>query len=239
MDIKAYRKNKLGRKARFKLSMPRLSDFCCLNFIYTVYNWYKTEFRIDTGLWCAKKLLFEVFEIFIQTTALLYYNGYILFSSSEYRTALAYKPRYIKLFAIFLSINCLFVCIVWLCYAIKPFICHGFIFALVLYSMDVIFDIFYTLFPLIVVTQHTPSIGVGLGYLQTDAPLSQNNICTCKLFCIYGFHTCTQNNILCHIHSNGIFEYWFIHILIASQTSNETMLFAIIAQYQFESTNGT
>ena len=38
--------------------------------------------------------------------------------------------------------------------------------------MDVIFDIFYTLFPLIVVVQEAPNIEVALGYLQTDSQLN-------------------------------------------------------------------
>ena len=37
--------------------------------------------------------------------------------------------------------------------------------------MNVIFDMFYTIFPLIVVSQETPSFAVALGYLQTDDEL--------------------------------------------------------------------
>ena len=174
-DIKAYRKRKLSGKTEHYDKRCLLKTQKSISKIINdirIYNWYKGHFKTDSGLWCIKKLSSEILEILVQTAALLYYNGYILFSSSESNeVALAYKPKYVKLFTMFLSINCIFVCIIWSFYAFKPLICHGFIFSLVLYSMDVIFDMFYTLFPLMVVTQETQSFGVALGYLQTDDQL--------------------------------------------------------------------
>ena len=153
-----------------------------------IYKWYRKYFPMDSGLWCIKKLSSEIFEVFLQTTALLYYNGYILFSSSEStEVTLALKPKYIKLFTGFLSCNCICVCITWLFYAFKPMICHGFIFSLVLYTMDVIFDIFYTLFPLMVVSQEAPSFEIALGYLQTDDQLITFMLTICRFLHRYIF----------------------------------------------------
>ena len=191
VDITAYRRKKLGQTKMYSKSgcMTKTnnliiklvkSDCCIVNFIRKIITWYWTKFEVDTGFWIAQKCSAEMFEIFIQTTALLYYNGYILFSSSN-EVALAHKPQYIKLFAIFLSMNSIFVCIIWLFYAFKPLICHGFVFQLVLYSLDVIFDIFYALFPLIMVAQESADFEVALGYLQTDDPLSFFGFI--KLFC--------------------------------------------------------
>ena len=148
-------------------------DNFIIEWVKAIRETWNKYFQVDSGLWCAKKLAIEIFEIVVQTVALLYYNGYILLSSGD-EVTLAYQPKYIKLFAIFLSMNCIFACIVWLFYALKPLICHGFVFAVVLYTTDVIFDIFYTLFPLIVVFQATPSILVALASLQTDDQLTNH-----------------------------------------------------------------
>ena len=173
-DVKAYRKRKLQGKAEYYGMGCLLRTQKNINKIINnnkIWKWYRKHFKVDSGLWCVKKISSEIFEVFIQTVALLYYNGYILFSSESNQVTLAYRPKYIKLFTIFLSINCIFACIIWLFYAFKPLICHGFIFSLVLYSMDVIFDFFYTLFPLIVVSQESPGFLVALGNLQTDDQL--------------------------------------------------------------------
>ena len=182
-DIKSYHDGKLGQKSQHRKLLKGqkkihrttksnlFADNCIIRQIKVIRKLWNKYFEVDSGWWCAKKLAIEIFEIFVQTVALLYYNGYILLSSED-EVALAYQPRYIKLFAIFLSMNCIFSCIVWLFYAFKPLLCHGFVFAVVLYTTDVIFDIFYTLFPLIVVFQATPSILVALASLQTDDQLT-------------------------------------------------------------------
>eukprot|EP01084_Bolivina_argentea_P262053 443068_1 len=178
-DTILYRKQKLGKKRIHKriLTKQQISlhktnktqkSQCCV-FVYKLYETYWKLFHTDSGLWCAKKLLTEIFELFVQTTALLYYNGYQLLSSpNDDEVILAYKSEYIILFATFLSINSMFAGITWLLYVVKPLFCHGFIFEVVVYSTDVVFDIFYTLFPLIVVLRATPNIFIALGSLQTD-----------------------------------------------------------------------
>ena len=173
-DVISYRKKKLGGKKEYNGMGCLLKTQKCIIKVLSsnkILKLYRRIFKLDSGWWCIKRLFSEILEISIQTTALLYYNGYILLPSADSEVALAYKPKYIKLFTVFLSCNCIFVCTYWLFYAFKPLVCHGFIFSLVLYSTDVIFDIFYTLFPLIVVAQETPNIGVALGYLQTDDQL--------------------------------------------------------------------
>ena len=182
-DIKAYHDGKLGSKSQHKKLLRTqktihnttqtnlFKDNCLIKWIQNLHKLYNIHFKVDSGLWCSKKLLTEIFEIFVQTIALLYYNGYIVLGSDD-EVALAHEPKYIKLFAIFLSMNCLCSCIIWLFYAFKPLICHGFVFAIVLYTTDVIFDMFYTLFPLIVVFESRPDIMVALASLQTDDQLN-------------------------------------------------------------------
>ena len=195
-DIHSYHNGDLGKKEQHKKILQRsqhtlhnttrsksnlFANNCIIEFVRKVYHWYRHHFKVDTGAWCAQKLGTEMFEIFVQTVALMYYNGYILMNSNDDDIALAYKSEYIILFVIFLSMNCIFSCIIWLFYAFRPLICHGLVFELVLYAADVIFDIFYAVFPLIVVFQatedNTNNIQVALGSLQTDDSLRNCFLC--------------------------------------------------------------
>eukprot|EP01083_Nonionella_stella_P126661 383459_1 len=186
IDIKKYRSEELGvnspatnpKSAILSLS-PRVSSAVqknrCCGFLSSASEkalaLYQKVFFTDSGWWIVKKLLTELFEIWVQTTALLYYNGgYTLFGSSRdgEEVVLALKHQYIVLFAAFLSSNCIFCCIIWLFYAFKPLLCHGLVFEVVLYSLDIVFDVFYTLFPLIVVAQSNNTLLTALAALQKD-----------------------------------------------------------------------
>ena len=104
---------------------------------------------MDTGKWCLLMIFREIFEISLQTQALLIYNGTNIFDKNN--VYLANEPRYIKVFAIFLFSNCTTCGILWLFYAFKPKLCYGLLFELILYCLDAIFDIFYAIFPFIIV----------------------------------------------------------------------------------------
>eukprot|EP01084_Bolivina_argentea_P089004 160693_1 len=85
-------------------------------------------FGIDSKLYIFKMILLETAEIIVQTFALLLYNGYDVFD--PYGVHLATKPRHIYLFAIMLSLNSVFIGILWLFYVLKQTKCNGLIFKL-------------------------------------------------------------------------------------------------------------
>eukprot|EP01084_Bolivina_argentea_P001940 3588_1 len=172
-DIKAYRARLLGVKQQYSRHQKRFQETSQKNIetqtkiseYYEKYSkWYNDNLIHDTSLWCLMMFIREIFEIAIQSQALLYYNGYTLSND----LALAYDPKYVKLFTVILSMNAIFFCILWWFYSLKPYICFGFVFELLLYCFDVAFDILYTLFPLIVVLQSNDNVSVALAALQTD-----------------------------------------------------------------------
>ena len=171
---KKYYKTKIMRQPNPAKSWNINTNICC-----RIVKWYRKTFRIDSGLWVAWAILRETFEIFVQSQALLSYNGSYLSSQNNKdndTVSLAYESKYIKLFAVFLLLNCVTCGILWMFYAFKPLFCHGLIYQLILHCCDALFDIFYALFPLMVVFNSTDtSISdyrlVSLAALQTDTLL--------------------------------------------------------------------
>eukprot|EP01083_Nonionella_stella_P032162 88043_1 len=120
------------------------------HFITICKGFYaKCGMQADTNAYAARKIMVEVWEIALQTFALLLYNGYNLWSPND--VSLAHKPKYIYLFASVLSFNCLSVGILWALYALKPNKCNGYIFQLLVFCTDEFCDLFYVIYPFIVV----------------------------------------------------------------------------------------
>eukprot|EP01084_Bolivina_argentea_P305985 528669_1 len=184
VDIKKYFNNTLGisyyKKQKTKhLNKTKQTSYASphMQIIYRAYELFKIKYYVDSGWWCLWAIVREVFEIFLQTQALLLYNGTYLFRNDKENNniTLAYEPKYIQLFAVFLFLNCICSGILWILYAYNPILCHGFLFELALYFFDALYDIFYTIFPLIIVfntADKNTSILTALASLQTDSQLS-------------------------------------------------------------------
>ena len=59
--------------------------------------------------------------------------------------------QHIITFTILLGMNCVMVGILWMVYALKPKMCHGYVFKQELVIIDTLFDTFYAIFPMIIV----------------------------------------------------------------------------------------
>ena len=180
IDIIKYRKGRIATNTKkqkkinmgFTVQANKFSASYGYELILSFLIWYKKEFGLDTGKWIARKILLEIIEIILQSQALLLYNGSYIFNRNT--VYLAYDSEYIILFSCILLLNCTFCGILWLFYAFKPKVCHGLLFQLILCFIDVIFDLFYALFPLIVVISNDEdsNILVSLASLQTGNTLS-------------------------------------------------------------------
>ena len=185
-DVINFQKNRLGeicyqkhvKKVRRNHRVTLSHSQCCIVYIFIKYTkWYKTHFPTDSGKWCVLVIFRECFEILLQSQALFLYNGTNIFNLNG--VFLPNEPKYIKLFAAFIFSNCMISGILWCMYTFNPRFCKGLLFELILYSFDAIFDIFYTLFPLIIVftTDDNPNVLVAVASLQTNTQLRPDKIC--------------------------------------------------------------
>ena len=179
MDIKRFRNNQLGKREYLKQVKSNTNKSINIqksNMIFAVYHqittMYKKHFSVDSGKWCLLMIIREFIEICIQSSALLLYNGTYLWTDpfdDDTDIRLAQSAKYVKVFTVFLCCNCITAGILWIFYALKPYLCHGVLFYLILSSFDALFDIFYALFPLIIVFSNKEStIMTTLAALQTN-----------------------------------------------------------------------
>eukprot|EP01083_Nonionella_stella_P135456 412062_1 len=114
--------------------------------------WWLKLMASDTTGWIVKGLISELVEIVIQTNALLLYNGFnILDPTNKDDIYLANRSNIVKIFAVILSFNLIGSGILWLSYACVPKRCYGLIFRVSLFFVDSCSDLFYTMFPFIIV----------------------------------------------------------------------------------------
>ena len=135
--------------------------------IYWIYiNWYKHYFGEDTRNWFALLIIREFVEILIQIFAIYNFNGLNIFDNNQLILA---SPQWdIKIFTSILCINCIIVGILWILYVIQNKCCHGQLFKQTVFVIDTIFDTFYALFPIIVVTSQSGfNLSYAVGSLQT------------------------------------------------------------------------
>ena len=134
-------------------------------------QWFKIYFGEDTQLWFVFLLIRELIEIFLQMLAIYNYNGLNIFDQDE--IVLAYKESEIKLFCILLSLNCILVGLLWLFYTCCYQHCHGYSFKQLLFFIDTIFDTFYALFPIILITNENGfNLQTSVAVLQTTNTFS-------------------------------------------------------------------
>ena len=179
-DVIKYCNKTLGRKealeymkSETKHGKPSKWKKCCLVRVCSAV-WSKLKRYLtgsDTIFWFLNSILKEVFEIFIQTQAMIIYNG------GTDHSELAQKPYYIQMFSTVLLINCILCSIMWFLYAFKADFCYGVVFEIILNSSDAVCDIFYAMFPLIIAFGYdNPSILTSLASLETGNGLSANRI---------------------------------------------------------------
>ena len=112
----------------------------------------------------------------MQINALIIYNGGL--TSNDGEVYVAKKPEFIKLFAGFIAINCLGSGMVWILYACIPSFCHGIKFKLFIFVLDQCADVFYSVFPFIIIIydtyndQHHDGYDILLGQLNTESALT-------------------------------------------------------------------
>ena len=129
-------------------------------------GWYKRNFGEDTKNWFVLLFIREFTEIILQVIASFNYNGLNIFNKNEIE--LAYKQSDIKIFILLLSINSIIIGILWIFYLFKFNLCYGIFFKQIIFFIDTIFDIFYALFPIIVITNDIGiNLTIAIGVLNT------------------------------------------------------------------------
>jgi len=178
-DILAIAQNKLHEKSKLydHLMLHTNNIHSGLNKVPKTESIWKDGWRkfkqfydewlgTDTIGFIIRMILIESIEISLQTNALLLYNGYQNDPSTDSadNVHLAAKPEFIKLLAVFIAINCFGDGIVWLLYACVPSFCHGLKFKLIIFVMDQCADVFYSIFPFIVIIYDTYNDDSAGGY---------------------------------------------------------------------------
>ena len=139
-------------------------------------NWYKLHFGPDSTNWFVLLLVRELMEIIVQIIAIYNFNGLNLLNSNE--TVLGYKQVPIVIFCVLLGLNCVLLAIVWLFYVFfhKYMCCHGEMFKNIIFFLDLLFDTFYALFPIIIVASESKN---GFNSRLAVAALQNANLYVC------------------------------------------------------------
>ena len=139
------------------------------NKYWSYFGWYKHYFGEDTQYWFVLLIFREMFEIIFQYLALLNYNGINLLNPNE--LVLAFKDWQVLTFSILLGLNAIIFGLLWIVYIldvsrlIGSCQCRGRLFKTIIFGVDTLFDTFYALFPIVLVTIDTgfnPQIAVGV-----------------------------------------------------------------------------
>ena len=147
-------------------------------------NWYKHYFGEDTYNWFMLLLLREIVEILFQILAVFNYNGVNLLDANQ--VVLGYQEFEVKLFSVLLSMNCISLGIMWILYLFGGKICHGQFFKQIIFVLDTVFDTFYALFPIIVVTARSGfNLRLAVGVLQTSNMYVTYVSTQLQLYCPY------------------------------------------------------
>eukprot|EP01083_Nonionella_stella_P195392 719808_1 len=153
--------NQLHTKSRFyryfmenqtQTIQPPHIDSWLRRKIRDLYEYWRKYMETDTTGWIIRGVMSEILEITIQTQALAHYNGYnILDPRNKDGVYLANQPKFIVIFAVILSFNCLGSGVLWCAYSLLTKYCHGLLFKLLLFCVDEMSDLFYTLFPFVMI----------------------------------------------------------------------------------------
>eukprot|EP01084_Bolivina_argentea_P032457 60059_1 len=137
LDLVAIRKHKLYIKS------TKFQDKKIIENKFTL--WFNTDSVGNIGMMLSA----EIWEIVIQTVALLFYNGYDVFDTNSVH--LAHSAEFIILFAVFLAFNCTITAMLWFVYVFghDKCNCNGAKFKLFAFFIDQICDLLYISFPFI------------------------------------------------------------------------------------------
>ena len=115
-------------------------------------------------------LLKEIIEVFTQIIAFYYYagsqNSLLLYISGQ-EVNLAVQSSFVKLFSIFISLDCVILSLIWIIYLFKYNTFKIYLFIFILFINDTLFDLFFTLFPLFLLNNPN-SFSIIVGSLSTD-----------------------------------------------------------------------
>ena len=157
---------------------------CCCTVIDCIYRAYYECIRCEHGYYLKYiapyyyndskiKVIslfgFECIEIFVQFYGLLLYGGWDLFEADN-KNILAQETYVIKSFAMIIGLNCLLTGWLWILYIVWHDIIYGSLFVSLLFSIDALFEMLYTLFPLIYLTS-----GNGIFDTKSLGLLKQQN----------------------------------------------------------------
>ena len=153
------------------------SGCCGLNMRY----WYRKYFDYTTPGTVIMLALKEVFEASLQNVAFYFYAGsqnqivqyFEGFGSTNDNTKnlviLAEDAKSVKLFAWIIGTNCMILGIMWLLYLVKNKTLDGKFFIFIMFAVDAVFDLFFALFPLMLI--NTQNIEIIIGSLNTQSPI--------------------------------------------------------------------
>ena len=123
---------------------------CLYNTYFKYIKCYRYYFGEDSTNWFLLLSIRELAEITLQIFAAFNYNGFNIFSPNQ--VVLGYGETQVLLFCVLLSLNCVFTGILWTSYVFFHNFCHGPFFKQVIFFVDTLFDTFYAVFPIIIVT---------------------------------------------------------------------------------------
>ena len=142
------------------------------------------------------------YSLCITLQAMILYGGYYVYEPDD--VYLAEKPKFIKWFAIILFIHATASGFSWFYYAIAPDKCHGLSFLLAIYIIDQFCDLFYTLFPLIVVWNDEYNRNITkTSRTQSSMRFFKNTYISCNLLLVVSQHVPV---------ATGQVSFWFYRI---------------------------
>ena len=163
------------KRKRSTFKMSNSSNHCCIktdgywkerlpSFLWKIYLSFYEIYNRSSLFDSPPSIIFmqlkEMIEIGLQTIAFYYYAGSQsdiikwLISAGDNPddvVFLAERLPYISLFCYILSIDCIFLGILWCLYIFKHSTFHGAFFRYLVFSIDFIFDMFCATFPLLII----------------------------------------------------------------------------------------
>lgn len=138
----------LSDQARDHLNGPEQETRAWTKFT----NWLNDLVETENTRWVLRCVFLECVEFGVAVSCMWLYNGYNWNDPENKNDVyLAEKPQFIILFAAGLAANMIGSAILWMSYVAAPEMCHGLTFRTAFFFVEDLSDLFYTVFPAIVV----------------------------------------------------------------------------------------
>eukprot|EP01084_Bolivina_argentea_P224686 379876_1 len=126
-----------------------VTNYKKLNYlIIHIRHRYKKITASDSKTWILITLLTDNCKLILQTLVFFRYGG--AQNTTLYNEInTAETPKYVILFAVYLSLHYIIMAITWICYVFKQDICIGKRFKYSVWTINLIFDVLYFTFPLL------------------------------------------------------------------------------------------